>query len=227
MPSKTTTARMRSTARNTSPVSAYAVGDSPFVTAEQFEIRDASSSSLTVKPGDEITVTTKYGSEFQMFATRFDIDTDHPDYCTFDQLGFSPGADLYVEVEAGTTAKTDGGCWNVSNNDTVTESANVAVPPTSGAHTVDVRLVGGTTGRVYDSDSFEVQVDERAPGGTDRGDDGMEEEEEEEDDPKNDDCGPVKNALGLCESGDGGGGLVGQVEVFALLLIVVLAVVVR
>lgn len=155
---------MRSSARRSSPISSYAVGSPPYVTAEQFELRSTNVSTRSIQPGDTLTVTAGYGSDFGKIITRFDIDTDHPDYCDVEgRFGFSPGADLYVRVRSGTSAATDGNCWLVSNNDTATESVEVAAPLTSGSHTVTIELVGGTTGTVYDEDTIEIQVDEQAP----------------------------------------------------------------
>lgn len=146
-----------------SGVTATAVGSPPWVTAEQFEIRDVSLNARSVQPGETITATISYGSDFGKIITRFDIDTDHPDYCTFDRIGFSPGADLYLEVSSGTAQATEGGCWNVSNNDSVTRDVSVAAPVEPGTHTVDIRLVGRSTRQAYDTEQVEIQVDEQAP----------------------------------------------------------------
>jgi len=180
-------ARMRSTARRTSPVSAYAVGSPPYVTAEQFELRSTNASTRSVQPGDTFTVTAGYGSDLGSFITRFDVDTDHPDYCTVDRLGFSPGADLYVRVSSGTSAATDGDCWLATNNSTATESVEVAAPLSGGSHTVTIELVGGTTGRVYDEDTIEIQVDERAPEQPERPDPPEDPDNGDDPDPPNDD----------------------------------------
>lgn len=144
-------------------ITANAVGSPPFVTAEQFGISDVSVSQASVKPGEAVTVTVDYGSDFDMVATRFDIDTNHPDFCSFDQIGFSPGADLYLEVSSATTDTTEGGCWSVINNGTITETAEVAVPLSSGTDPVEVRLKGRSSETVYDSEEVEIQVDERSP----------------------------------------------------------------
>ena len=161
--SQTSAARMRSTARRSSPISSYAVGSPPYVTAEQFELRSTSVSTQSVKPGATLTATASYGSDLGSFITRFDIDTDHPDYCDVDRLGFSPGADLYLRVRFGNTNTSDGACWLATNNDSATESVEVAAPVSGGNYDVVFELVGRTTGRVYDADRIEVQVDEQAP----------------------------------------------------------------
>ena len=140
-----------------------AVGSPPYVTAEQFDIRRVEIDQKSVKPGETVTITTEYGSDYDMIATPFDIDTDHPDYCEFDQLGFSPGADLYLEVESGATATSEGACWSVINNESVVSALDVPVPLLEGVETVSVRLKGRTTDQTYASDTVEVQVDERAP----------------------------------------------------------------
>jgi len=146
-------------------VSASAVGSPPFVTAEQFAIRSVEVDQRSVQPGETVTVTAEYGSDFDMIPTRFDIDTDHPDYCQYLNVGFTfaPGADLYLEVESATTAVTEGGCWNVEDNTSVASSANVAAPLSPGTETIEVRLVGRNTGREYDSETVEIQVGEEAP----------------------------------------------------------------
>jgi len=155
---------MRSTARRTSPISSYAVGSPPYVTAEQFELRSTNVSTQSVKPGATLTATAGYGSDFGKIITRFDIDTDHPDYCNLEErFGFSPGAKLYLRVRFGTSNSSDGDCWLISNNSTATESVEVAAPTTPGNYDVVFELVGRTTGTVYDSDRIEVQVDEQAP----------------------------------------------------------------
>ena len=143
--------------------SANAVGSPPYVTAEQFMFRSAEVDQQSVRPGETVTVTAEYGSDFGMVVTRFDIDTDHPDYCSFPQFGFSPGADLFLEVDFGSTTTSEGRCWNVSNNESVVTALDVAAPFTEGSATIDIRLKGRTTDQVYDSKTIEIQVDERAP----------------------------------------------------------------
>jgi hypothetical protein len=179
------------------------VGSSPYVTAEQFGIRSFSVDQQSVKPGRTLTATVEYGSDFPQVFTRFSIDTDHPDYCNaggfVSDITFTPGADVYLEVESATTATTDGGCWRVDDNGSVTEVANVAVPLTAGTETIEVRLVGRSTGQVYDRDTVEVQVDERAPKQPDPPDppedDDEEEDDEEEDDEEEDGSGPLSDLI--------------------------------
>lgn len=186
--SKTSAARMRSTARRSSPISSHAVGDPPYVTAEQFEIRSTNISRRTVLPGETLAVTASYGSDLGSFLTRFDIDTDHPDYCTVDRFGFSPGASLYLRVRSATASRGNDTCWLATNNDSATETLEVAAPTTAGQHTVTIELVGNTTQRVYDSDTIQINVDDQAseppddPNDDNRVEGGDEEEEEEEDD---------------------------------------------
>jgi hypothetical protein len=142
---------------------ANAVGSSPYVTAEQFTIRAAEVDQRSVRPGETVTVTAEYGSDFGQIVFAPDIDTDHPDYCSFPQFGFSPGADLFLEVDFGSTTTSDGGCWDVSNNESVVTSLDVAAPFSGGSATIDIRLKGRTTDQVYDSETIEIEVDERAP----------------------------------------------------------------
>ena len=145
---------------------ANAVGSPPYVTAEQFKIRSTEVDQQAVRPGESITVTTEYGSDFGQIVTRFDIDTDHPDFCSFESfagLGFAPGADLYLEVDSGSTNTSEGGCWDVSNNESVATAVDVAAPLSEGPSEIDIRLKGRTTDQVYDSETIEIQVDERAP----------------------------------------------------------------
>lgn len=144
------------------PFEQPAVGERPYITAEQFEIRSVSVPQLTVQPGAEVRVSTEYGSDFGFVPTPFDIDTEHPDYCTFGGLGFTPGADLYLEVVGGTTDTTEGACWDVSNNSSAVETAIVAAPTRPGAHTIEVRMIGRETRRTYDTAEIEIQVSENA-----------------------------------------------------------------
>lgn len=160
---QTAAARMRTTARRSSPISAYAVGDRPWATAPQFSIRSVDVDQLTVEPGSEVTVTASYGSDFQMIPTFLDIDTDHPDHCSYGGLGFTPGADLYLEIRGATATTTDGGCWDVANNSSATETATVAAPTDTGPFTIEVALVGRNTRQDYDTATIEIQVDEDAP----------------------------------------------------------------
>ena len=160
---QTAAARMRTTARRSSPISAYAVGERPWATAPQFSIRSIDVDQLTVQPGTEVTVTTTYGSDFGFIPTFLDINTNHPDHCSYGGIGFTPGADLYLEVRGATATTTDGGCWDVANNGSITEEATVAVPTDSGTHTIEVALVGRSTRTDYDTATIEVQVEEDAP----------------------------------------------------------------
>jgi len=153
-------------AENPGAVTASAVGTSPFVTAEQFALRGTEVDQRSIRPGETITVTAEYGSDFDQIPIRLDIDTDHPDFCSYDPfagIGFAPGADLYLEVESGSTAASGGGCWDGENNESIIDSLDVAAPLAEGHHTIDIRLKGRTTDQVYDSDTIEIQVDERAP----------------------------------------------------------------
>lgn len=201
--------------------SARAVGSSPYITAEQFEIRNVTASALTVQPGDEITVTTEYGSEFDKIPASPIIDQSHPDYCD-EGAFFAPGADLYVRVSAGASRATDGACWRVDNNKSTSESVRVPVPVDPGTHRVDVELVGGTTGQVYDAKSFEVQVDGDAPDDPDRGDDGQDDDKNVTD--PGDNCGPLQTLLGNC--GDGSGGpFLGTQQTIALAAFTILVIV--
>lgn len=190
------TARMRSTARYTSPISASAVGQRPYATAAQFAIRGVNVDQQTVVPGADVTVTASYGSDYPFAPTFLDIDTSHPDHCSYGGIGFTPGADLYLEVRGATVATTDGGCWDVANNSNATETTTVAAPSEEGTFTIDVALVGRTTGTEYDTETVELQVAENAPVNPDppdRPDDG------------DDDGIPIIDPGG----GDDGGGLPG------------------
>jgi len=145
------------------PFEQPAVGDKPYVTAEQFSIRSVDVPQLTYKPGDEVRVTTEYGSDYGFLPNRFDIDTTHPDYCSYDDgfvSGFSPGASLFVEVIGAASATTDGGCWDVGNNSSEFETAAVPAPTQPGAHTIEVRLTGKDSLRTYDTGEIEIQVDQ-------------------------------------------------------------------
>jgi len=172
---------------------ANAVGPPPYVTAEQFKIRTVDVDQRAVRPGETVTVTAEYGSDFGQIVTAFDIDTDHPDYCSFDQFGFSPGADLFLEVAFGSTTTSDGACWNVANNESVVTALDVAAPLTEGPSEIDVRLRGRTTDQVYDSETIEIQVDERAPENEDPPED--EDEDEDEDGEGDDPFGDLFDSL--------------------------------
>lgn len=155
----------------TGSVTASAVGDPPWVTAEQFSLRSVSPSTRSIPPGETITVEVEYGSDFnRRFPQPQELDLDHPDYCEVERLGFNPGADLFVRASAATSDASDGDCWLIVPDKSTTETLTVAVPLTGGTETITVELVGGSTREVYDSDTVEVQVDEAAPEPPDRPD---------------------------------------------------------
>jgi hypothetical protein len=194
------------------PFEQPAVGDKPYVTAEQFSIRSVDVPQLTYKPGDEVRVTTEYGSDYGFLPTPFDLDTNHPDYCTYDAFGFSPGASLFVEVVGAASNTTDGGCWDVGNNSSAFETAAVPAPTQPGPHTIEIRLTGKESLRVYDTDEIEIQVDEAG--------------DPVPDPPENGNGGNGGNG----DNGDGDGdGLAAEagVVVLAILLVLFIAVALR
>lgn len=145
------------------PTRAHSIDPSNTVVAKWFEIRRVNTPSQSYRPGDTIDVSVDYGSDpTRDVITRFDVNTSHPDACSRNSIGFSPGADVFLVIEAGTGDTTSGGCFDPMNEGDITETGRVSAPIEPGNHEVEVKLVGRVTQRVYDRETVEILVDEAA-----------------------------------------------------------------
>jgi len=195
------------------------VGSPPYIAAEQFSLDDVLVNARTVRPGDTVTVTGVYSSNATGFVTQFDFDQEHVDACSPGGFTSGPGADLFLEAELGTTDASPGSCWDAFNNGRIDESMEVAAPTREGTAILEVRLVGGASKQVYDSETIEIQVSGQASPPPDRPDD------QPGDTPADEDCGFVEGLLGQCEGDSGGiGGLQGSLVLLVVILLLLFAV---
>jgi len=208
------------TARRSKRVTAQeAVGSPPYIAAEQFSFDDVVVNARTVRPGDTVTVTAFYSSKATGLVTQFDFNQDHVDACSPDGLTSGPGADLYVEAELATADASPGSCWDTFNRGQIDETLEVAAPTREGTAPLEVRLVGGNSRQVYESETIEIQVSGQASPPPDRPDD------QPGDTPADEECGFVEGLLGQCEGDSGGiGGLQGSLVLLVVILLLLFAV---
>jgi len=208
------------TARRSKPViTQEVVGSPPYIAAEQFSFDDVVVNARTVRPGDTVTVTAFYSSKATGLVTQFDFNQDHVDACSPGGFTSGPGADLYVEAELATADASPGSCWDTFNRGQIDETLEVAAPTREGTATLEVRIVGGASKQVYDSETIEIQVSGQASPPADRPDD------QPGDTPADGECGFVEGLLGQCEGDSGGiGGLQGSLVLLVVILLLLFAV---
>jgi hypothetical protein len=214
----------RTTARRSERVTAQVVGSPPYIAAEQFSFDDVVVNARTVRPGDTVTVTAFYSSKGTGFVTQFDFNQDHVDACSVGGFTSGPGADLYVEAELATADASPGSCWDTFNRGQIDETLEVAAPTQEGTAPLEVRLVGGNSRQVYDSETIEIQVSGQASPPPDRPEDEPV-DAQPGDTPEDEECGFIEALLGQCE-GDGGGigGLQGSLVLLVVILLLLFAV---
>jgi hypothetical protein len=207
------------TARRSKPViTQEVVGSPPYIAAEQFSFDDVVVNARTVRPGDTVTVTAFYSSKATGLVTQFDFNQDHVDACSPGGFTSGPGADLYVEAELATADASPGSCWDTFNRGQIDETLEVAAPTREGTAPLEVRLVGGNSRQVYESETIEIQVSGQASPPPDRPEDDPD-DTQPGDTPEDEECGFVEGLLGQCEGQDG---LLSGIEGPLIALVVIL-----
>ena len=138
----------------------------PVTAVEEYSIADVDLPSGSIQPLEDfqVGVTFEGSQPFNLPATSFTVDLDHPDDCSVRRtlLSDTVGAELLIEVESEITERAGPGCYDLNETSGIASwSANVpaVTQGVEGTQTITVNLVGATSGEVVDSETREVVVD--------------------------------------------------------------------